>query len=277
MTRNEGGSMRRSLRAALLLAALVGVAVVPTTAGAQEPVAQEPVKGSVFVSLTPERVLDTRVGVGRSGALTAGESWNLSFASGSVPEDATAVLLNVTLTEGTQETYLSVQPSSDPLVLTSNVNATAGATEANLVSVGLGTDDAVRFFNAAGNAHVVVDLAGYFVTTPTPQQADKPFHSSFGSPSMLYVNQQTVIDTTFSADAHLAQVWFKVTNAANSGTNQVQCTFGGKSQTVELDGQETAVLTFAAAVANNVGLSCGPVGSASFTITEGELLILQVD
>ena len=137
---------------------------------APPPVAAGPSGG--LQQVTPTRVLDTRAGTGApKGPLAARTTLDLTVTGGAaqVPADAVAVALNVTLTEQSQSTYLTVYPApadateGPPLV--SNVNAVAGEHRANLVVVRVGAGGRVRIYNPFGTAHVVADLVGYVMPT----------------------------------------------------------------------------------------------------------------
>jgi hypothetical protein len=79
-----------------------------------------------------------------------------------VPVNATAVVLNVTATNTTSVSWLTVWPTGATLPTASNLNWTGGQTVANLVYVALGTGGSVSFNNAAGSTDVIADLEGYF-------------------------------------------------------------------------------------------------------------------
>ena len=120
--------------------------------------------GSAFVPLTPIRLLDTRLAgtkqpVGTDAAITLKVA-----ATGS----AVAAALNVTITEPTTATYLTVWPSDAGRPLASNLNAVAGETRPNMVIARLGPDGTVRIYNHSGTAHVVVDLLGLFASDRIP-------------------------------------------------------------------------------------------------------------
>jgi hypothetical protein len=124
-----------------------------------------------FVPVAPQRLLDTRREGAACGRLGAGAvcSLQVSAAGSPVPGPgvAKAVVLNVTGVGATANTYLSVYPSAGvatPLPLVSSLNLTAGLTAAVLVQVRVGAGDRVLFYNASGSTHLVVDVAGYFVT-----------------------------------------------------------------------------------------------------------------
>jgi len=117
--------------------------------------------------LDPVRIMDTRSGLGgHLGALSAGQSVSLQVAGAGAPSGAYAAVLNVTVTGTSAPSYLTVYPAGAPRPLASNLNWTQWATVANLVEVRLGTGGALTLFNAAGQAQVIADLAGW-VSTPS--------------------------------------------------------------------------------------------------------------
>jgi hypothetical protein len=126
------------------------------------------VQGSagVYHPLTPVRVADSRAGSGlplAGNSLGTGQTAALPVVGiHSVPSDASAAVFNVTVTNATAASYLTVYPGGAGLPLASNLNFAAGQTVANLVTVPIGVNGAVSFFNHAGRTDVVVDLEGYF-------------------------------------------------------------------------------------------------------------------
>jgi hypothetical protein len=79
-----------------------------------------------------------------------------------VPVDAEAVVLNVTATGTTASSHLRIWPTGESLPIVSNVNWQAGWTIPNSVTVKVGPDDAINVYNNNGNAHVVIDIVGYY-------------------------------------------------------------------------------------------------------------------
>jgi hypothetical protein len=119
---------------------------------------------NAVVPMAPVRILDTRAGIGGASApIGPDTSYKLVVAGTSgVPADATGVLLNVTAVNGTAASFLTVYPEGSPRPNTSNLNWDDGAPHPNLVSVAIGTNGAVNFYNSAGQVDLIVDLAGYF-------------------------------------------------------------------------------------------------------------------
>jgi hypothetical protein len=74
-----------------------------------------------------------------------------------------AVVLNVTATNATKPSFLTVWPTGVTRPLASDLNWAAGKTVANLAVATLGTSDgAIQVFNAAGNTDVVIDVSGWY-------------------------------------------------------------------------------------------------------------------
>ncbi|MGH7611268.1 MAG: hypothetical protein ACREN4_04540 [Candidatus Dormibacteria bacterium] len=73
-------------------------------------------------------------------------------------------MLNVTATDPTLGSYITVWPDTSARPLASNLNVAPGETVANLVEVALGTDGGVSFYNAQGDIQIVADVEGYVST-----------------------------------------------------------------------------------------------------------------
>jgi len=118
--------------------------------------------GSGFTPVTPVRVLDTRTGVGHTGAAGPGQAIVLTIPN--LPSGTKAVILNVTVTRPTAAGYLSVYPYgvARPGVMT--LNFVKGETVPNLVTTAVDGNGRVSIYNSAGTSHVIADLAGYYST-----------------------------------------------------------------------------------------------------------------
>jgi photosystem II stability/assembly factor-like uncharacterized protein len=117
--------------------------------------------GSAYTAQSPNRILDTRLS---HQTLGAGGSLNLTVAGGStgVPASAIGVVLNVTVTNTSASSLLTVWPAGQARPATSNLNWLVGETRPNLVNVPVGANSKVSIYNAKGSADVVVDEEGYF-------------------------------------------------------------------------------------------------------------------
>lgn len=117
----------------------------------------------------PTRIADTRSSSGLPYAghpVTPGSPLELGVTGGTVPSYATAVVLNLTEADATQDSYLTAFPGGTQLPASSSLNFPAGQVRSNLVEVGLGVGGTVWIANAAGSADVVVDLEGYVAPGP---------------------------------------------------------------------------------------------------------------
>lgn len=113
-------------------------------------------------SLTPTRLLDTRTS---GGPVRAGTDRlvDVRGRAGVPSTGVTAVIVNTTVTGVSRAADLMVFPSDRrPAPRTSNLNAVAGQTVANLVEVAVGPDGRIGLSLSAGSAHVVLDVVGWY-------------------------------------------------------------------------------------------------------------------
>ena len=162
--------------------------------------------GDGLVAVAPTRLFDTRSAGARLGA---GATYDLDL-TGRIGADASAVVMNVTVTEAGSAGFVTVYPCSSPRPTASNLNYVSGQTVPNLVTVSTGTDRHVCFFTS-GPAHLLADLSawyapsskvGYFGLVPE-RQFDTRFASAVpgthapGTP----VTAGSSISTTFGPGA----------------------------------------------------------------------------
>ena len=124
--------------------------------------------------VTPTRLYDSRNGGGR---LAAGATRDVPISGvGGIPSSGiAAAMINVTVTNTTAPSFLTVYPTGFQRPNTSNLNWTAGKTIANLVAVAIGDSGDVTVFNAAGLTDVILDLEGW-ISTPGPPAPDGLFN-----------------------------------------------------------------------------------------------------
>ncbi len=121
---------------------------------------------SGFEPVVPERVVDTRNGIGAAAGKVA-PSEPLAFevvGAAGVPDDgaAVAVALNVTAVDPNGPGYLTVWPCGAPMPEASNVNYMAsGDVEPNAVLVQLDETGEVCVYTF-DDVHVLVDVSGWF-------------------------------------------------------------------------------------------------------------------
>jgi hypothetical protein len=112
-----------------------------------------------FNALDPIRIFDTR----NSPPLGQNASTNLAVGGQfGVPIQASAVVMNATVTRGTAASFLTIFPEGTSRPGVSNLNWAPGQTVANQVTVKLGSNGAITIFNAKGTVDVILDLAGFY-------------------------------------------------------------------------------------------------------------------
>ena len=115
-----------------------------------------------YVGLIPNRVLDTRIGLGGS-RLSAGQALVSVSGLAGIPSGGTsAVIFNLTATRPSGPDFLTAFPSDSTFANTSDLNLDSGQTLANLTVVRLGPDGRIAIYNAAGTVDAILDVLGYF-------------------------------------------------------------------------------------------------------------------
>ncbi|WP_083974828.1 right-handed parallel beta-helix repeat-containing protein [Kitasatospora mediocidica] len=118
-----------------------------------------------FTAVTPTRVLDTRTGQGSGQVGKVGPKGSVCFpvpVQPGHPSGVDTVALNLTATDGDQQSFLAANPVSDGP--SSNLNFGPGQTVSNQAIV-LTENGSVCVHNANGNTNVVADLIGYYDPT----------------------------------------------------------------------------------------------------------------
>ncbi|HET7467626.1 MAG TPA: fibronectin type III domain-containing protein [Candidatus Dormibacteraeota bacterium] len=131
-----------------------------------------PPAAGLYNGIVPNRIMDTRIGLGAAKAqLCAGQTITLQVSgTPNVPSSGVAaVILNVTVTNTVvSPSALIVWPAGAPQPLASNLNFVVGQTVPNRVIVKLGAGGGVNFYNYSGHADVVVDVVGWFTDGSVP-------------------------------------------------------------------------------------------------------------
>ncbi len=123
--------------------------------------------GAAYVPIAPARLVDSRLGQG-ANALRMGQPQEIAVAGrAGVPAGAVAVTGNLTVVRPTSGGHVSLTPERATEPATSTLNLPAGDTRANAVTVPLGPGGSLwvvyRSRSTSDNAHVVLDITGYFV------------------------------------------------------------------------------------------------------------------
>src|SRR4029078_7026789 len=143
--------------------------------------------GASYTGLSPARLMDTRGGNPTIDGLFAGagqvgqassvdlkvvgrgavDAWSVValcvVGVWCVPTTgAGAVALNVTATNPSAASFLTVWPTGADRPLASNLHFVSGQTIPNMVIVPVGAGGQVSFYNNTGGVDVVVDVLGWF-------------------------------------------------------------------------------------------------------------------
>ena len=123
--------------------------------------------GDLFNPVSPQRIVDTRPGSGHPYAgetLGPGQTLTVQVAGqGGIPSTgADAVVMNVTATDATAASFLTMYPAGAAQPFASNLNFNAGQTVANQVVLPLGAGGAVTVYNDQGSVDLIVDVAGWY-------------------------------------------------------------------------------------------------------------------
>ena len=123
--------------------------------------------GLRWVPLATASVLDSRTGLGRSGAFVSGSPGSVTVVgAGGIAADAAAMTGNLTVVAQTRAGYASLTPTPVGVPGTSTVNFPAGQARANGVVTRLdpATGKVSLTYKAARGAttHLLLDVTGYF-------------------------------------------------------------------------------------------------------------------
>ena len=124
------------------------------------------VVGADYTPISPDRILDTRVGTGTGRIAPVGAKGKLTLSIPTVDAvpaaDMSAVVMNVTVTSPTKSGNLSVYPGAGSAPTVSNLNFSAGETVPNLVTVQVSDGQVTFSNNSSGTVGVVADLEGFY-------------------------------------------------------------------------------------------------------------------
>jgi serine protease len=182
-----------------------------------------PANSSLFIPVTPTRVLDTRsVGVHLgNGGLTVTQP--MTGGTAGIPSSASAVVANVTVTDTTAPSYLEIYPGLT-LPLVSDLNWSAGQTVGNLDIAALSSAGTISAITASGDADLILDVTGYF--TPASSSALTSYHCTTGGTVSNNVNTPVVGDpitmTVAGATCPLGEPSFLFFSAPTGSTDWIQ-------------------------------------------------------
>lgn len=127
---------------------------------------------STYIPISPCRLSDTRstnqIGP-RNTPIGADETYTVAARgaqgkclTADLPDDATALVLNVTALGATSQSFLTFWPDGDRPEAAS-LNPSVGAPPIpNAVTTALASDGSFKLYNERGSVNVVIDVAGYY-------------------------------------------------------------------------------------------------------------------
>jgi hypothetical protein len=130
-----------------------------------------PTGSGAIMAIVPGRLLDTRPGESTIEGAGAGAGLQPAGATievqvtgrNGVPSNATAAVLNVTVTQTQGPGFATVYPCGSPRPTASNLNFGAGATVPNGVIAKIGAGGKVCIF-VSNATHVIADVTGYYTS-----------------------------------------------------------------------------------------------------------------
>ena len=134
--------------------------------------------GDRIHNIDPVRAYDTRELPG-AAKLPANSIRNVPLGGPVVPDDATAVIVNLTSTDAEAQGWVSVYPCGNTPPLSSNVNLKPDEARAVTAIVGLGKSGEAKgqlCIQSNITSHIVVDVNGYYAPAPGfgPSAAVRP-------------------------------------------------------------------------------------------------------
>ncbi len=154
------------------------------------------VVGGDYAGLTPARLLDTRA----TSAVGPSQSITLRVTGvGGVPDQGVgAVVINLTGTQPTASTFVTIYPAGEARPLASNLNLVGGQTRPNLVVAKVGADGQIALYNGGGSTHLIVDVMGW-ISVGIEAEVTKPSTTTLVDPAQ--VTGVAGADLTVSGDA----------------------------------------------------------------------------
>jgi len=142
------------------------LALVAVAFGVQAGFGAAPSAPSSVVTVDPARILDTRIALGVPGTTPVGPASTITVqvsGVGGVPAGATGVVVTITGTQATQNTFVTATPTGSPRSTTSVLNVSPNVDIANTITVALGTNGQIDLFNNGGSVHLIADVTGYLL------------------------------------------------------------------------------------------------------------------
>lgn len=152
---------------------------------------------AIFIPFTPCRMVDTRAGMGFSGAYgppSLGASTSRSFpmtpSSGQchgIPTGAVAISLNVTVVNTLGPGFIMVYPEGGTVPVVSTLNYTAGQVVGNAAIVPMSADGGITVVAGVSGTDLILDVNGYFIGGTTEMNTGRQFRLTGAYPGTLII------------------------------------------------------------------------------------------
>ena len=130
---------------------------------------------AVFVATTPCRLLDTRAAPLNVGSRVTPLGPNSTYTTSVIgtngncviPDDAASLVMNVTVSNQSASSYLTVYNPAVARPTTSSLNwAAASGDVANAVTASISPSGEISFYNNRGTTDLIADVVGYYTAGP---------------------------------------------------------------------------------------------------------------
>jgi hypothetical protein len=121
--------------------------------------------GGLLVPVSPQRIADSRFGIG-NGVVPLGQEQSIDVSVAGVapvPSNASAAIVNVTSVNSSLPSFLTVWPANTQMPTASTVNPRPGLPVPNLAYLKLGSNGKLSVFNNTGSTDFLIDVFAYVV------------------------------------------------------------------------------------------------------------------
>jgi hypothetical protein len=176
----------------------------------------EATAGLGFTGVQPQRLLDTRNGIGAAaGRVGPGDSRSIRVTGvAGIPTNAQSVVINITSAAADGWGYVTAYPDGEPPPNASNVNHVAGDVRANLAVVKVGANGRIRLLVSESTTDLIVDVLGSYGPgggSTTGIQPVRAYDSRGGSPLAPYETRRIQITGVGAVPANATAVIANVT------------------------------------------------------------------
>lgn len=274
MTKNT--SVRRGLSVLAAACLAVGAAGVITIPAAQAAAFTE------YASMVPTeltRLVDTRDAKGLPKAPANNEIHEIQVTGDLVPENADAVVINMTAVNASEAGYFVAWPADGTRPSTSNINFGVGDTIANGATVALSDAGKMKIFTR-GSADLLIDVAGYYADgTYNAMNAQRALDTRLLATGAAKARVPMHVKLPGTSKGDLVTLNVTVTEPEAAGYVTVWANEDDADTTPSLAGMpSTSNLNYAAGqtIANTVTVEAGEGGMVSLYSMAGAQLIVDM-